>query len=187
MPKGIKTSAKAFIAVKATIVATAVTFIIIFMIITTIIAVVIAEICINAKAENEWAFEHVLKMTGFDKTNSNERFEITRVYSESAYPYYVMYITYNGEPEDFIRESIALCDDMYQNVDRCDEYSFSVKCGELAFVCDRSRYVETNVLFDYSSLECFDLNSLTVHTNGMTDEDIHNIESGNYSFEVYLK
>lgn len=162
-------------------------FVVFIIIISVIIGAIIISVYSTQKANNDWAFEHVSKWTEFDKLNSGGKFEVTRVYSESTYPYYVMYITYNGEPEDFIGESIALCYDMYQNVDRCDDYSFSVKCEDMAFVCTRSRYVETNVLFDYSELELFGLKSLTVHTDGMADKDIHNIEIGNYPFEVYLK
>lgn len=180
-PKGIGAAfAGAFVAVNTAVV----TFIII---ISLIIGAVIISVYSSQKANNDRAFEHAAEWTGFEKLNSGGRFELTRVYSESTYPYYVMYLTYSGEPEDFIRESITLCYNMYQNVDRCDDYSFSVKCGDMAFVCTRSRYVETNMLFDYSELELFGLKSLTVYTNRMTDEDIQNIENANYSFEVYLK
>ncbi|MDE7362554.1 MAG: hypothetical protein K2N38_11550 [Oscillospiraceae bacterium] len=177
MPKGVGAAfAGAFVAVNSVVV--------IFII---IISAIIGTVIISIKEDNEWAFENVPKLIGFDKANSSERFEVTRVYSETSYPYYVMYITYDGEPEDFIRESILLCYDMYRNVDHRDEYSFSLKSGDMAFVCTQSHYVETNVLFDYSTLELLGPKTLTVHTDGMTDEDIHNIESGNYSFEVIFK
>lgn len=188
-PKGVHAAvAGAFVAVNSAVV-------IFIIIISVIIGTVIITIHFSKKADNEWAFEHAAELTGFDKANSSfgERFEYTRVYSESAYPYYVMYITYNGEPEDFIRESIALCDMLYLYADDehsrnyRDDFTFKLTCEELAFVCERSRYVETNVLFDYSELELLGLKSLTVHTDGMTGEDIHNIESGNYPFEIYLK
>lgn len=161
-----------------------------------IISVIIGAIIISVKADNEWAFEHVLQQTDFENANSGfgNRFELTRVYSESAYPYYVMYITYNGEPEDFISESVALCDMMYcsyspkerKNKYR-DELSFTLTCGEMKLAFNQSQYAETNVLFDYSTLECFDLKSLTVHTGEMSDTDIKSIENGNYSFDIYLK
>lgn len=172
--------AGAFVAVNTTVV-------VFIIIISVIIGAIIISVYSSQKADNEWAFEHVAKWTEFDKLNSGGRFEVARVYSESTYPYYVMYIIYNGDPEDFIRESIALCYDMFQNVDRCDYYSFSVKCGELAFVCDCSRYVETNVLFDYSELELFGLKSLTVHTNRMTDEEKQQLDGASYPFEFIIK
>lgn len=180
-PKGVGAAvAGAFAAVNKAVV-------VFIIIISVIIGAIIISVYSTQKANNDRAFEHVSKWTEFDKLNSGGKFEVTRVYSESTYPYYVMYITYNGETEDFIRESIALCYDMYQNVRYRDEYKFSVKCEDMAFVCDRSLYAETNVLFDYSELEPFGLKSLTVHTHEMTDGDIQNIENGNYSFEVYLK
>lgn len=162
--------------------------VIFIIIISVIIGTLIIAIHFNKKAENKWAFEHAAECTEFDKVNDSERFEFTRVYSESAYPYYVMYITYNGEPEDFIRESISLCDAMYQNVKHRDEYSFSVKSGDMAFVCTQSRYVETNVLFDYSELEKLNgIKSLTVYTSGMTDEEVEQLNDDSYTFELYIK
>lgn len=157
------------------------------IIILVIIGAIIISVYSNKKAQNERAFEHMLEWTEFDQLNSGGRFEVTRVYSESAYPYYIMYITYNGDSEDFIRESIALCYDMFQNVDRYDDYAFSVKCGELSFVCDRSWYAETNVLFDYSELDLFGLKSLTVDTNRMTDEEKQQLDGASYPFEFIIK
>lgn len=181
-PKGAGAAfAGAFVAVNTTVV-------VFIIIISVIIGAIIISVYSIQRADNEWAFEHAAKLTGFEKANSSfgERFEYTRVYSESTYPYYVMYITYNGEPEDFIRESIALCYDMYQNVHYRDEYSFSVKCGDMAFVCRESRYVATNVLFDYSELEQFGLKSLTVHTNRMTDDEKQQLDGASYPFELLI-
>lgn len=185
-PKGVGAAAAgAFAAVN--------TAVVVFII---IISVIIGAIIISVKADNERAFEHVLQQTDFENANSGfgNSFELTRVYSESTYPYYVMYITYSGEPEDFIGESVALCDMMYCSYspkeDRNnyrDELSFSLTCGEMKLAFNQSQYAETNVLFDYSTLECFDLKSLTVHTDEMSDTDIKSIENGNYSFDIYLK
>ena len=171
--------AGAFVAVNTAVV-------VFIIIISVIIGVIVISVYSSQKANNEWAFENVPKLTGFDKANSSGRFEVTRVYSESVYPYYEMYITYNGEPEDFIRESIVLCDDMFQNIHHRDEYSFLVKSGDMAFVCRESRYVETNVLFDYSELEFFGLESLTVHTNRMTDEEKQQLDGASYPFELLI-
>lgn len=185
-PKGIKTPVGAFIAVKATVV----TFTVIFV----IIAAVVLSIYFDIKADNDWAFEHVAEWTEFDKANSSfgERFEFTRVYSESAYPYYVMNIIFNGEPEDFIRESVSLCDMLYRYACEAriyrDDLSFNLKCGEMMFNCTRSRYVETKVLFDYSTLELFGLKSLAVHTDAMTDEERQQLtdNKASYAFELYI-
>lgn len=169
--------------------------VIFIIIISVIIGAIIISVYSSQKADNEWAFEHVLQRTDFDNANSGfgNRFEFTRVYSESAYPYYVMYITYDGEPEDFISESVSLCDMLYcsyapaEHRNYRDELSFKLTCGEMKLLCDRSRYAETNVLFDYSALESFGLKSLTVHTGEMNDTDIKSIKNGNYSFEIYFK
>lgn len=182
-------AAGAFAAVSSAVVV----FIIIILV---IIGAIIISVYSIQKADNEWAFEHVLQQTDFENANSGfgNRFELTRVYSESAYPYYVMYMTYNGKPENFINESVSFCDMLYHSYvcydnryNHRDDLAFKLTCGEMMFICDRSRYVETNVLFDYSTLECFDLKSLTVHTGEMSDTDIKSIENGNYSFDIYLK
>ncbi len=165
------------------------------IIISVIIGAIIISVYSSQKADNEWAFEHVADWTEFDKVNSSfgGRFELTRVYSESAYPYYVMYITYDGEPENFISESVSLCDMLYcsyaseKRRNYRDDLSIKLTCGEMKLVCNRSLYAETNVLFDYSTLECFDLKSLTVHTGEMSATEIKSIENGNYSFDIYLK
>lgn len=180
-PRGVGAAvAGVFVAINTAVV-------IFIIIISVIIGAIIISVYSIQKADNDWAFEHVAEWTEFDKLNSGGKFEVTRVYSESAYPYYVMYITYNGEPEDFISESIALCYDMFQNVDRYDDYSFSLKCGDMGLVCDRSLYVKTNVLFDYSELELFGLKSLTVYTNKMTDEEKQQLDGASYSFEFIIK
>jgi len=95
----------------------------------------------------------------------------------------------DGEPEDFIRESVSLCDMLYRSA--CeghssyrDELTFKLTCGEMMFNCDRSRYAETNVLFDYSELELFGLKSLTVHTDKMTDEEKQRLNGASYPFEL---
>ena len=179
-PKGAGAAfAGAFVAVNTAVMS----FIIV---IAVIIGAIVISVCLNRKAESERAFKHVAEWTEFDKLNSGGKFEYTRVYSAPTYPYYVMYITYNGEPENFISESTALCYEMFQNVDRYDDYAFSVKCGELVFVCDRSWYAETNVLFDYSELELFGLKSLTVHTNRMTDKEKQQLDGASYPFELLI-
>lgn len=95
--------------------------------------------------------------------------------------------------EDFISESVALCDMLYcsyspeeSRYNYRDNLSFSLTCGELKLAFNQSRYAETNVLFDYLELECFELKSLIVYT-GMTDEEIRSIENGKYPFEVLTK
>ncbi len=165
---------------------------VIFTVIAVMIALIVANVCLAVKANNDWAFEHVPKVTGFAEANSSGKFEITRVYSESTYPYYEMYMTYNGEPGDFIRESVSLCDMLYNHAceeskyNHRDEFTFKVTCGEMAFVCSRSLYVETNVLFDYSELELFGLKSLTVHTSRMSDEEKQRLDGVSYPFELVV-
>lgn len=166
------------------------------VILIIIISVIIGAIIISIKADNDWAFEHVLQQTDFDNANSGfgNRFELTRVYSESTYPYYVMYITYNGEPENFISESVALCDMMYcsyspeeRRNNYRDELSIRLTCGEMKLALNQSRYAKTNVLFDYSELEVFGLKSLTVYTDGMTDEEKQQLDGASYPFELIIK
>lgn len=140
-------------------------------------------------ANYKMEFARVAECTGFEDANGlfNGRFELSRIRSESEYPDFELYIKYDGAPEDFIRESISLCDTLYRNVDCRDQYSFTVKCGDMAFVIIHCGSVETNVLFDYSVLETFKVQTLIIHTGGMTDAEKQSIESNNYAFEVHLK
>ncbi len=187
VPKGAGAAAAGVLAAVSTTVG------IFIIIISVIISAIIISVYSSQKANNDWAFEHVAKWTEFDKANSSfgGRFEFTRVYSESAYPYYEMYITYDGEPEDFIRESVSLCDMLYRYAGEGhssyrDELTFKLMCGEMMFNCERSRYVETNVLFDYSELELFGLKSLTVHTDKMTDEEKQRLKGTSYPFVMII-
>lgn len=154
-------------------------------------------IYLSVTSNNNEQREIAMRRVGYNAINEQcgNKFSIVRFEFEKGTlfstppPFDEFYVNYVGEPENFIAYSISFCELLRISAKNNTAFSVTIKCGENGLGYNfQNNIAQTNILFDYSELEKLNgIKQLCVYTDGMTDEDIHNIESGNYSFEVYFK
>lgn len=125
---------------------------------------------------------------GYDAANElcGNNFDIYAFKSDECPPEDAFFIAYQGAPENFIADSVAFCNLLSENMINYDFYSVTIKCGDNGFGYDfNSHCARTDMLFDYSELECINgINRLVVYTYNLTEEEIENAKGNTYAFDV---
>lgn len=158
-------------------------------VIFSVITAFLIPIGINNKKNRESALQNI----GYEAANAQcgNNFMVGKVdRKQYGSPFYIFYITYQGEPDSFSADCIDFCISLHENAtERWDWYEVIISCNEKVFdYNNESNRAEINFPCELSEFERFKVKSLRILTQNWSEEEKKSLKNDTvlYSFDLVI-